>query len=124
MVFKKILSNKNTFSCIFLLVSLGLLIYQYYGLIEFIVYGAIITFIGLILYDLDFIIPPYLFLIGITAQLPEEYHHLFSYGMSVLVIWVWVLNKGYHDYHRRNIRISNKLLIPGLFLFFYQPTPG
>ena len=86
------------------------------GLIEFIIYNIAINFICLLFYDKNILVPIYLFFIGITAQIPEYYHHIFTYGMSVMVFWMWMLSmRG--QYFSESIRFHRWILLYFLMAF-------
>ena len=116
MVFTKTLITQNKFieKLPVLLILSGLFVYTKFDLVGFVIFVLAITFLGTIIYDVNFLFPSYLFLVGITAQLPSGYHHIFSYGITGLLLLIWVLQK---IYYRENLIIPEKSLF--FLIIFY-----
>ena len=116
MVFTKTLITQNKFieKLPVLLILSGLFVYTKFDLVGFVIFVLAITFLGTIIYDVNFLFPSYLFLVGITAQLPSGYHHISSYGITGLLLLIWVLQK---IYYRENLIIPEKSLF--FLIIFY-----
>ena len=97
MVFKKEPIALNKFNVILpiILGVLIMLVYMRYDFEGFVIFVLGITFLSVLIYNINFLYPAYLFLIGITAQIPSDYHHIVSYGISGLLLFIWILQKKY-----------------------------
>ena len=111
MVFEKTLITQKRFieKLPILLVLSGLFVYTKFDLVGFVIFALAITFLGAIIYDANILFPSYLFLVGITAQLPTEYHHISSYGITGLLLLIWILLKIYY---------REQIIIPERSIFF------
>ena len=54
--------------------------------------GMVLVVIAIIL-DKDILIPVFIIAVTSTSQIPEQYHHLISYGFSSLLIGYWLFQR-------------------------------
>lgn len=78
-----------------ILCLLGLILFSIFDWIGVAVWVVCVMLFCLILYNINLLFPLFLFLVGLTAQLSPEYHHLFSYGLTGVMILNWLFFKIY-----------------------------